>query len=347
MKRLLARTVDFSQLYTPCIRPIEHLSSSKVLARTGALPISRHSVWITTQTSSAAPSVRAYNTRRLAAHSPALRDMSSYTFSLDKMRPAPSSDSREPLVLVSCGSFSPITYLHLRMFEMCKDWVKNNTRFDVVAGYLSPVSDAYKKAGLVSANHRIEMCRLAVQQSSWIMVDDWEAIKEEYTRTALVLDHFEHEINEVRGGVETGSGKRKAKIALMSGADLLDTMSDPGVWAHEDLDHILGRYGAFIIERNGTDMDAALRALETWRTNIYPIPQLIQNDVSSTKIRNFLRKDMSIRYLIPEGALQYIDERGLFKDESPQRPVDEQPSSTSSVPNGSVIDGHVESVVTS
>lgn len=204
--------------------------------------------------------------------------------------------SKTPLVLISCGSFSPITYLHLRMFEMCKDWVKNNTEFEVVAGYLSPVSDAYKKEGLAKSYHRIEMCRRAAAESSWIMVDDWEAIKPEYTRTALVLDHFQHEINEVGGGVTMANGdKRQAKISLMSGADLIQTMSNPGVWAEEDLDHILGRYGAFIIERSGTDLNKALESLQPWRSQIYPIPQLIQNDVSSTKIRNFLRKDMSIR----------------------------------------------------
>lgn len=188
------------------------------------------------------------------------------------------------------------------MFEMCKDWVKENTQFEIVAGYLSPVSDAYKKSGLATANHRVEMCRLATQESSWIMVDDWEAIKEEYTRTALVLDHFQLELNERRGGIMTNSGTKKpVHIALLSGADLLDTMLHPGVWAHEDLDHILGRYGAFIIERHGTDMEAALSALTQWRSTIYAIPQLIQNDVSSTKIRSFLGKDMSIRFVAADG----------------------------------------------
>ncbi|KAB8346106.1 hypothetical protein FH972_023154 [Carpinus fangiana] len=159
-------------------------------------------------------------------------------------------------------------------------------------------TDAYKKAGLAFAEHRIAMCRLATKESDWIMVDDWEASKAEYTRTALVLDHIEHEINEVNGGVRDSTGiRRKAKVALMSGADLIDTMSVPGVWAREDLDHILGRYGAFIIERMGTDLVKALETLEPWRDNIYAIPQLIQNDVSSTKVRQFLRKDMSISRL--------------------------------------------------
>jgi nicotinamide mononucleotide adenylyltransferase len=61
---------------------------------------------------------------------------------------------KTPVVLVACGSFSPVTYLHLRMFEMAKDYVRQNTDFEIVGGYLSPVSDMYKKPGLLSARHR-------------------------------------------------------------------------------------------------------------------------------------------------------------------------------------------------
>ena len=248
-------------------------------------------------------------------------------------------ENKTPLVLVSCGSFSPITFLHLRMFEMCKDWVRSHSNYELVGAYLSPVSDAYKKSGLVGANHRIEMCRLACNESSWIMVDNWEAAKREYTRTAFVLDHFDDEINRKYGGIRTASGSSKrAQIGLLSGADLLDTMSKPGVWAQEDLDHILRRYGAFIIERNGTNMEAAMAKLETWRQFIHPIPQPIQNDVSSTKIRAFLKDQMSIRYLIPEPALKYIDERGLFKPD-PSPPPTEKPTMGSETQINGVVDG--------
>jgi nicotinamide mononucleotide adenylyltransferase len=40
------------------------------------------------------------------------------------------------------------------MFEIAKDFIRQNTNFEIVGGYLSPVSDEYKKAGLVSAHHR-------------------------------------------------------------------------------------------------------------------------------------------------------------------------------------------------
>ncbi|KAH0542391.1 hypothetical protein FGG08_003236 [Glutinoglossum americanum] len=162
---------------------------------------------------------------------------------------------------MTCGSFSPITYLHLRMFELAADFAKLNTEFEVIGGYLSPVSDAYKKAGLANATHRLRMCELAVNESSnWLMVDPWEAVQPEYMPTAKVLDHFQHEINKILGSA--------VRIILLAGADLIHTMSTPGLWSADDLEHILGGYGAFIVERSGTDIDDALAHLQKWESNI-------------------------------------------------------------------------------
>ena len=40
------------------------------------------------------------------------------------------------------------------MFEMAADFAKFNTKFEILGGFLSPVGDAYKKAGLATAQHR-------------------------------------------------------------------------------------------------------------------------------------------------------------------------------------------------
>jgi len=45
-------------------------------------------------------------------------------------------------------------------------------------------------------------------------------------------------------------------------------------------------------ERSGTDLDDALTSLEEYKDNIYVIEQLVQNDVSSTKIRMFVKRGM-------------------------------------------------------
>lgn len=67
------------------------------------------------------------------------------------------------------------------------------------------------------------------------MVDDWEAFQS-YQRTAVVLDHFDHEINTLRGGISDGKGgQRNVQIMLLAGSDLISTMSEPGVWSYTDV----------------------------------------------------------------------------------------------------------------
>ncbi|KAK0709443.1 hypothetical protein B0T26DRAFT_406001 [Lasiosphaeria miniovina] len=245
-----------------------------------------------------------------------------YNFPTQKLKLRQTQQDKTPLVLVACGSFSPITYLHLRMFEMASDFVRFNTEFEVCGGYLSPVSDAYKKVGLAPGHHRVNMCSRAVDQSSWLMVDPFETVKAnqdgepEYVPTAKVLRHFDYEINTVLGGIEAPDGTRKkARIALLAGADLVMSMGEPGLWSPADLQVILGSFGAFIIERSGTDIDEALGSLSQYESNIWVISQVIQNDISSTKVRLFLKKDLSVRYLIPDPVVEYIEENHLFHNE--------------------------------
>ncbi|KAL5114325.1 Nicotinamide/nicotinic acid mononucleotide adenylyltransferase 1 [Pleosporales sp. CAS-2024a] len=243
--------------------------------------------------------------------------LENYRFPTQRLKKRLSKPNKQPLVLVSCGSFSPPTNLHLRMFEEAADYCEFETEFEVVGGFFSPVGDAYKKAGLASAQDRINMTCIAVQDSSkWIGVDPWEPLHKEYLPTVKVLDHFEHELNEVMGGIPDVNGKKqRIHVALLAGADLIQTMSTPGLWAQEDLNRILGHYGAFILERSGTDIDDALVSLHQFRDHIRVIPQLIQNDVSSTKIRLFRKRGKSIRYYIPDQVVDYIYEHGLYSDD--------------------------------
>jgi hypothetical protein len=84
-----------------------------------------------------------------------------YVFPAHRLSRTLHNPAREPVVLVACGSFSPVTYLHLRMFEMAKDYIRQSTNFEIVGGYLSPVSDQYKKPGLLAASHRCASTRLS------------------------------------------------------------------------------------------------------------------------------------------------------------------------------------------
>ena len=60
-------------------------------------------------------------------------------------------------------------------------------KYKVIRGIISPVGDAYKKKGLVSAHHRVIMAKLATKNSKWVEVDTWESLQEEWVETAKVL----------------------------------------------------------------------------------------------------------------------------------------------------------------
>ncbi|KAG6256894.1 hypothetical protein E4U49_006846 [Claviceps purpurea] len=207
------------------------------------------------------------------------------------------------------------SHLHLRMFSMARDYAAS-VGFHVVGGFLSPVSDNYKKKGLAPAHHRVEMCQLAAEKTSnWLTVDPWEANSPTYIPTARVLDHVDYEINEVMGGIECADGTRKrSRIVLLAGLDLIQTMSTPGVWDERDLNHILNNYGVFAVERTGTETGSALANLKQWEHNIHIIRQVITNDISSTKIRLLLKRNMTIDYLIPDDVINYIYEHNLYRD---------------------------------
>lgn len=248
-----------------------------------------------------------------------------YSFPRHRLPTKMRDESKTPLVIVACGSFSPPTYLHLRIFEMAKDQIIESGKYELLAGYYSPVSDYYKKEGLAKATHRVRMCELAVEKTStWLMVDAWESLQDEYQRTAVVLDHFHEEINGPNnGGVLLSDGTRKnVKIMLLAGGDLIQSMGEPGVWATADLHHILGQYGCLIVERTGADVWSFLLShdlLWKYRRNLKIVKQTIYNDISSSKVRLFVRRGQSIKYLLPNSVIQYIENQGLVSSQIPIR----------------------------
>jgi nicotinamide mononucleotide adenylyltransferase len=87
------------------------------------------------------------------------------------------------------------------------------------------------------------MCELAVEHTStWLMVDPWEAGQPEYQRTAVVLEHFDEMLNgEGRGVIMSDGRKRKFKVMLLAGGDLVESFGQPGVWSEPDVSFLPGR----------------------------------------------------------------------------------------------------------
>ena len=42
--------------------------------------------------------------------------------------------SKNQLILLCCGSFNPITNMHLRMFELARDYLHQTGKYEIVGG---------------------------------------------------------------------------------------------------------------------------------------------------------------------------------------------------------------------
>ncbi|KAJ2366755.1 Nicotinamide/nicotinic acid mononucleotide adenylyltransferase 1 [Coemansia sp. RSA 2610] len=135
------------------------------------------------------------------------------------------------------GYSFPTHKLAKTLQEMAADHFNGHAKYELIGGYFSPVSDYYQKEGLAPAHHRVRMCELATESdSAWLMVDSWEALQASYQRTAVVLDHFDDELNKNMGGMTLPDGsKREIRILLLAGGDLIESMGRKDVWASEDV----------------------------------------------------------------------------------------------------------------
>jgi len=226
------------------------------------------------------------------------------------------------VVLLACGSFNPPTIMHLRIFELAKDYFKTNVpHCKVVGGVMSPTHDVYKKhkSSLISSQHRLAMARLAAKCADWVEVSDWEVKQEDWSRTRHVLDMYTKLASSSTpmpwlphiGSLEQGP----ICFKLLCGADLLESFSVPGLWNEDDLTAIVRDYGIVVISREGSNPEKFIYEsdlLTQYKHNIHLVTEWIGNEVSSTKIRTAVRRGNSVKYLVPDSVIDYITENKLY-----------------------------------
>lgn len=220
----------------------------------------------------------------------------------------------QPVVLLSCGSFNPPTYLHLRIFEEARITLRTLNKF-VIGGFISPTHDKYFKKSLCPMVHRVAMSRLAVQDSDWIDVSDWETMQPEWTRTALSLKYMFQSLQLIE--IAVGDEPPRAgliKVMLLCGGDVLATFGDSHpngdpVWLPEDRFTILRDNGIACIQRAGTDLAFVIDSLAVLKenaANITIVAPLVENTISSTIVRKCLQQDQSVKYLTPDSVIEYM-----------------------------------------
>ncbi|XDV52066.1 hypothetical protein PO909_020844 [Leuciscus waleckii] len=187
------------------------------------------------------------------------------------------------------------------------------------------------------------MARLATENSDWITVDDWEIQQPEWVETAKVLWHNHAELisscdNNSNNGYTVRCGKRRQleqntticqigfsfntkadtpQLKLLCGADILESFGVPNLWKPEDIEEIVGHYGVVCITRCGSDAEKFINqsnVLSRHRKNIHVVQEWVTNEISATHVRCALRKGHSVRYLVPDPGVGYIQDHSLYNE---------------------------------
>jgi nicotinic acid mononucleotide adenylyltransferase len=113
-------------------------------------------------------------------------------------------------------------------------------------------------------------------------------------------------------------------IVLYSGADVVRSMLNAKVWLPQDINDIMTNYGVACITRlsapesgpgGATIPDVKDGMPELWKEHIEVIQDWVVNDISATNIRNKLEKGCSVKYVVPDGAIEIIRRNGLYNSD--------------------------------
>ena len=157
-------------------------------------------------------------------------------------------------VLATCGSYNPIHTGHLAMFEHAKRTLQAQGAV-VAGGFLSPVSDHYKKAGLAAFAPRLRICDAALATNDWISADSWEGLQPQYTRSYIVLSHVAAAVKQVycAMGAAGEAVVPRLRLYFLCGGDLFETFYKPGVWVLSLLKKIFTDFHLAVVVRDGSN----------------------------------------------------------------------------------------------
>lgn len=198
------------------------------------------------------------------------------------------ADAKIPSSLILFGgSFNPPHVAHLAVAKTAADAIENSTVL-----WMPAATPPHKQddRGLASSDHRLAMTRLAVEGNDRFEVSDLEIQRGDVSFTVDTL----RVLNE---------SNPDTQLYLLIGGDSLEqfeTWREPEVIL--EMAHLLVYRRPGSIDRNVPEWIAG-------HVTFLEAPQL---DVSSTDLRERMCAGRSVRSLVPNSVLEYLEEQKLY-----------------------------------
>ncbi len=191
------------------------------------------------------------------------------------------------------GTFNPIHIGHL----VIANFMANHTELAKVWLVVTPHNPLKKRDDLLPDDHRLQMCRLAILDNNTLKVSDVEFDLPQPNYTIKTLDVLREKHPD-------------REFVLIMGEDNLRSLHK---W--KDYERILNEFDVLVYPRSVTDGEGGAinegPVLNMKRIKVVDAPMI---RISSTFLRNAIRENQDIRYLVPDKVINYISNNYLYEE---------------------------------
>lgn len=190
------------------------------------------------------------------------------------------------------GSFNPPLNSHFSLAQQIVNEYENIEKVIFV-----PVNSKYQKEGLLENKHRYNMLKLVCDKNENFIVSDIELKQEKQLHTIETLELLQKQYpNNI--------------ICFTIGTDNLKQISTWG-----EAEKLVTDFKILVLERDEDSMDEIIKQdnfLLEHKDSFIKLKENIRSNISSTFVREKIRRGKSIRYLTPDEVYYYIKENNLY-----------------------------------
>lgn len=199
----------------------------------------------------------------------------------------------DKILAIFGGSFNPPLNSHFSLAQQIVNEYENIEKVIFV-----PVNSKYEKTGLISNEDRYNMLKLVCDKNDDFIVSDVEINQNRQLYTLETLEILQNKYPE-------------NTICFTLGTDNLKEFS---TWNSPE--KIISKFKILVLERDEDNMDDIIENdtfLKKHKEAFIKLKENIRSNISSTFVREKLKRNKSIRYLTPDEVFYYIKEHNLYK----------------------------------
>lgn len=193
------------------------------------------------------------------------------------------------------GTFNPVHIGHLLLGEWAKEAAGLDEILFIPTGYSYMKNDTH----ILPGEERLHMVELAIQNRNDFFCSDIEVKRCGHTYTYETLEQLTSE-------------NPNTEYYFIVGSDCLDTIEK---WAHPE--RIFKLCTLLVATRNDVSIDGIKQKADKLH-NLYhgkiQLLSFLSIEISSSEIRNRIKNGRSIRYMVPEEVILYIEEKFFYKN---------------------------------